>query len=141
MPMFPSLDWCRALADALAKDPDAPRGLKEWNGRSIGVVIGRDKGLAKDFCVYAKPSATKLELEELKVCEDEDDLELEEPDYLFRLPFGTARQLLARQLDPLDVLRRGQVRVEGDLQFLIPLGTKYRGLGERAAEAVPTSFA
>lgn len=141
MPVFPTLDWCRAIADALAADPDAPRALKEWNGRSIGVVIGRDPGLARDFCVFAKPSATTLTLDELKLCEDEDDLELEEPDYLFRLPFGIAKQLLAKRLDPLELLRRGQVRVEGDLQFLIPLGHRYRALGERAAATVATTFA
>jgi hypothetical protein len=140
MPTFPSLDWAHALVAVLEKDPDILVPLREWGGRSVGIVIGRDAGLAKDFCVYAKPHATLPKLEALTLCEDEADLELEEPDYLFRAPFGTVKQVLAKKLDPFELLRKGQVRVEGDLGFLIPFGQKWQKLGDRATAAVPTTF-
>lgn len=135
---FPSLEWCQALVRSLEQDPDVAGACREWGGRSVGVVIGKDggaggaKGLARDFCVFARPHASDPRIEELRLCEDEDDLELEEPDYLFRFPHSLALQLLERRLDPVDALMKGQVRVEGDLKRLLSFGQKYRLLGERA---------
>jgi hypothetical protein len=140
MAKFPSLEWCQALVSVLEKDPEIAPAVREWAGKSIGVVIGKDAGLAKDFCVYAKPDAKAPKLLELRLCEDEDDLELEEPDYLFRAPFGVVKQLLEKRFDPLEALRKGQVRVAGDIGALIPFGQKYRAIGERAAAAVPTTY-
>src|SRR5437763_778720 len=118
MPQFPSLEWCNALVAIVEKEPGVLPAALEWGGKSVGVVIAKDKGLARDFCIYAKPHATELRLEVLKVCEDEDDLELEEPDYLFRASLGLVRQVFAKQLDPIEVLLKGQVRVVGDLKKL-----------------------
>lgn len=132
MSAFPSLEWCKALIRSLEKEPGIAEACREWGGRSIGVVIGSDADLASDFCVFAKPHPTEPRVEDLRVCEDEDDLELEEPDYLFRLPHGLAVHLLHGKLDPLDVLRKGKVRVEGDFKFLLSFGHKHRLLGERA---------
>lgn len=140
MPKFPSLEWCQSLVSVLEQDPGIPPAVREWGGKSIGLVIGRDTGLARDFCVYAKPDANSAKLLELRVCEDEDDLELEDPDYLFRAPFGVVKQLLERKFDPLEALRKGQIRVDGDLGPLIPFGQKYKLLGERAVAAVQTSY-
>jgi putative sterol carrier protein len=140
MPRFPSLEWCEALVKLLETEPGVLPALREWGGQSVGVVIGKDKGLAKDFCIFAKPHASELKLEELRMCEDEDDLELEEPDYLFRAPFGLVQQLLARKLDPLDVLMKGQIRVEGDMKKLVPFSQKYRGVGEGAMDKIETVY-
>jgi len=136
MPSFPSIEWCRALVEELAKDPAVLVPLREWNGRSLGVVIGKGEGLAKDFCVFARPHATEPRLERLELCEDEDDLGVEEPDYLFRAPISVVKSVMERRLDPLDVLRKGQVKVEGDLQFLVSYGTKHKGVGESAVARV-----
>lgn len=140
MPQFPSLDWCQALVKVLESEPGVLPALREWGGQSVGVIIGKDKGLPKDFCIFAKPHATELKLEELRLCEDEDDLELEEPDFLFRAPFGTVQQLIARKLDPIDVLMKGQVRVEGDMKKLIPFSQKHRLIGESVMSKVETLY-
>ncbi len=140
MPRFPSLEWCEALAQLLAGDPAVRAPVVEWGGQSIGVVIGRDGPLARDFCVFARPHASEPRLLTLQLCEDEDDLELEEPDYLFKAPFGTVKMLLQGELDPLEVLRKGQVRVKGDLKFLIPFGQRHQRLGDQALAKVETIF-
>jgi hypothetical protein len=140
MPRFPSLDWCEALVRELERDTTILPALKEWGGRSVGVVIGKDGGLARDFCIFAKPDKALPKLLELRLCEDEDDLELEEPDYLFRAPLGTVKQLILKQLDPLEVLRKGQVRVEGDLKFLLTFSQKYQRVGEAAMAQVLTTW-
>jgi hypothetical protein len=136
MPTFPSLDWCRALVEAARRDPDIGAAAREWAGRSVGVVIGRDKGLARDFCVYAEVHADRAELKLLRECPDEDDLAVDEPAYLFRVPYGLALKMMSRKVDPLDALRAGDVRVEGDLKFLVTFGQKWRALGERCIDAV-----
>jgi hypothetical protein len=132
------MEWCEALVTALQAQPGVDAAVREWGGRTFGVVIGRDGALDRDFCVFARPHAVEPRMLEMRLCEDEDDLELEEPDYLFRAPLGTVRQLMTRQLDPLEVLRKGQVRVEGDLKFLIPYGQKHQRLGETAVACVET---
>jgi hypothetical protein len=140
MPKFPSLDWCRTVEAVALKDPQIPTIAKEWGGLSVGVVIAKGDGLPKDFCLFVKPHPTELRLEALRLCEDEDDLELEEPDYFFRVPYAICRGLLAKKLDPFDVLRKGQVRVEGDMKRLLALGQKYQVVGDRIAEQVETTF-
>lgn len=136
MPRFPSLEWCEALVKSLEVEPEIADAAREWGGKSIGVVIAKGAGLDEDFCVFARPHASEARIEELRLCEDEDDLELDEPDFLFKLPFSLALSLLQRRLDPLEVLRKGQVKVEGDLKLLITFSQKYQALGERAAERV-----
>lgn len=140
MPAFPSLDWCHALVKVLEKEPGVLPALLEWGGKSVGFIVGKDKGLDRDFCIYAKPHPTEPRLEVLKQCEDEDDLELEEPEYTFRAPLSLCRKLHEKQLDPIDVLLKGQVAVKGDLKKLIPYSQKYRALGERAGEKIETIF-
>lgn len=140
MPRFPSIEWCRAIEAVVVQDPAAPLAVKEWGGLTVGFVIGRGEGLAKDFCIYLKPHPTDLTVEELRICEDEDDLELEEPDYLFKVPFAICKQLLKKQLDPLAVLRQGEVKVEGDVKKLIVYGQKHQAIGDRAMEKIETTF-
>jgi hypothetical protein len=140
MPKFPSLEWCRAIEAVALKDPQIPDVAKEWGGLSVGVVIAKGDGLAMDFCIFVKPHATELRLEALRLCEDEDDLELEEPDYFFRVPYAICRALLAKKLDPFEVLRKGQVRVEGDMKRLLAIGQKYQPVGDRIAEQIETTF-
>ncbi len=140
MPKFPSLEWCESLVAVLTDEPSVGAVVREWGGRSIGVVIGRDAGLERDFCVFARPHAAEPRLLELTLCEDEDDLELESPDYLFRAPLGTIRQLISGKVEPLEILRRGQVKVEGDLEFLITFGTRHQKLGQAAVARVDTVY-
>lgn len=137
---FPSIDWCKALITELQQEAGIVNAVREWGGRTIGVVVTRGDGLAKDFCIYAKPHATEARVVELKLCDDEDDLLLDEPDYFFRAPFGLVKKLLAQSVDPLTLLRAGEVKVDGDLKFLVPFGQKWQQLGERATARVPTKF-
>ena len=76
MPRFPSLEWCRAVEARVIQDPAAAAAVREWGGATVGFVIGRSEGLAQDFCLFVKPHPSDLRLEELRLCDDEDDLEL-----------------------------------------------------------------
>lgn len=128
---FPSIAWCRALVAEAQKEPEILQVAKEWAGRSVGVVVKKGPGLERDFCVFARPSPTSAELDVLTECEDEDDLELEEPDFLFVVPWALAQKLLRKELDPLSVLRGGQLRAEGDMRFLVPFAQRWQPLGDR----------
>jgi hypothetical protein len=140
MPRFPSLEWCRAVEAVVVLDPATPAAVKEWGNATVGVIIGSGDGLAKDFCLYIAPHPTELKLKELKLCEDEDDLELEEPDYLFRVPFGICRQIMEKRLDPFEVVRKGQVRIVGDMKKLLAFGQKHQAIGDRVLARIETVF-
>lgn len=135
---FPSMAWCAALVEEAQKEPEIVQIAREWGGRSVGVVIRKGAGLATDFCVFARPHATKPELEELTLCEDEDDLEIEEPDFLFVIPWTLAQKLLRKEIDPLAVLRAGELRAEGDMRFLIPFAQRWQPLGDRVYARLAT---
>lgn len=140
MPRFPSLEWCRAVEAEALKEPEVANAARDWGGTSVGVIIGKGDGLAKDFCIYVKPHPTELRLESLKLCEDEDDLELEEPEMLFRVSFGICKALMQKQLDPFDVLRKGQIKVVGDMKRVLTFGQKYQALGDRISPRIETTF-
>lgn len=138
MPRFPTLQWCEALVAEAQKEQEISKVALEWGGRSLGVVISADDELDADFCVFAKPHSTRPEMLALKVCEDEDDLELEEPDFFFKVPFSLTKKLISRQVDPLAVLRAGQLRADGDLKFLVPFAQRWQSLGERISDRLET---
>lgn len=138
MPRFPSLEWCRALVAEAQTQPEIAQVATEWAGRSVGVVITAGDGLADDFCVFARPHASKPELVELKLCEDEDDLELEEPDYFFKVPYALTKKLIRKEVDPFAMLRGGQLRADGDLKFLVPFAQRWQPLGDRISERLET---
>jgi putative sterol carrier protein len=124
----------------VVKDPAALAAVTDWGGETVGFVVGHGDGLAKDFCIYLDPHPTELKLRELRLCEDEEDLELEEPDYLFRVPFGICKQLLTGKLDPFEVLRKGEVRVEGDMKKVLLFGRKHQTIADRAIPQIKTEF-
>lgn len=138
MPVFPSLEWCRALAAELENDPAAAVAAREWGGRSVGVVLRRPP--AREFCVFVRPHPSEPRPLALIECEDEDDLMLEEPDFVFHASLELVRDVLAGRADPIDVLVRGSVKVEGDLKTLITFGTRHRAIGETVVPRVPTTF-
>jgi hypothetical protein len=117
-----------------------PAAAREWGGESVGFVVSKGDGLASDFCLFLKPAAEGLELEEIRICEDEDDLELEEPKFLFKVPFSLCKQVLQGKLDPMQLLRSSQVRVEGDMKKLVAYAGKYQTIGVKAVEQVETTF-
>lgn len=138
MPRFPSLKWCEALVAEAQKEPEISKVALEWGGRTLGVVIAAGDGLDSDFCVFARPHATKPEMLELKLCEDEDDLELDEPDFFFKLPFSLTKKLIRKQVDPFAVLRAGQIRADGDMKFLVPFAQRWQALGDRISNRLET---
>lgn len=134
------MEWCRAIEVVALKDPSVPDAHKEWGGLSVGFVVGKGEELKRDFCILVRPHASELRAEELRICEDEDDLEIEEPDYLFRVPFAICKQVLRGKLDPFQALRAGQVRVEGDMTRLLAMASKYQPVGVRIVEQIETTF-
>lgn len=140
MPRFPSLEWCRAVEKVALDHPSIATVAREWGGTSVGVIIMKGDGLAKDFCLYIKPHPTEPRLEALKVCEDEDDLDLEEPEYFFQVPFAICKGVIGKQLDPFVVVKSGQVKIRGDMKRMLAFGQKYQPIADAIAPQVETTF-
>ena len=139
--LFPSKEWCLAAARALTADPSAQAALAEFGAFTAGAVIDRGDGLGRDFCLHvaAAPGAEPT----LTFCDDEDELEELEPDYLGHLPHRLVRDLLRAALagqlpDPLRLLTSGQVQIKGDLARLVRVVGRHQTAGLAAIRSIPT---
>ena len=139
--LFPSKEWCRAAAVALQQDPTVQAAVAEFGAFAAGAVIVKGDGLAADFCLLV--AVAPGEEPELRFCEDEDELEEHEPDYLGHFPHRLLRDLLraaqaGQAPDPLQLLTSGQVRIQGDLARLVRIAGRHQRAGLTAIRSVPT---
>jgi hypothetical protein len=139
--VFPSKEWCLAAAKALHADPTVQAAVAEFGGFTAGTVIDRGDGLGRDFCVLV--AVEPGEPPHLTFCDDEDELEEFEPDYLGHVPHRLVRDLLrAAQSglapDPLKLITSGQVRVQGDLGRVVRVAGRYPNAGLEAIRSIPT---
>ena len=129
---FPSREWCRAVADAMLRDPSVQAAIADFGPVVAGVVV-------ENFCVLARIAPGKPV--ELSFPEDEDELEEYEPDYIGWASLELCRSLLtAQKPDPLAAILQGRVRLQGDLERLIKHAGKHGGAGLEALRSVPTEF-
>jgi hypothetical protein len=129
---FPSREWCQAAARELDREPEAQAALAELGPVTFGMVLERDGSLAADFCVYVDAAPGRGA--KLLFCDDEDELDELEPDYLARAQAGTIRDVLAamqqgKQPDPLALTTSGKVRLRGDLGRLVRVGGRHPKAG------------
>jgi|GEM_PF-1614645 len=141
--IFPSRAWCEAAASALHEDPEARAALVDFGPVVAGVVIERGAGLESDFCVLIKLAPGKRA--EVRYCQDEDELEEMEPDYIAWVPHGLCKEFLraalgGEQFDPLRRILNRQIRLRGDLQRLVRQAGKHRTAGLLALRALPTQL-
>ena len=139
--LFPSKEWCRAAAVALQADPTVQAAVAEFGAFTAGTVIVRGDGLASDFCLLAK--VVPGEEPVITFCDDEDELEEHQPDYLGWVPHKLARDLLrtaqaGQTPDPLKLLTSGQVKLEGDLARIVRIAGRHQNAGLAAIRSIPT---
>jgi hypothetical protein len=117
--------------------------VADFGAVAAGAVIEKGDGLARDFCVLARIAPGRPP--ELIFCDDEDELEELEPDYLARVPHALCRELLeaafaGKPVDPLQLVFQRRIRLEGDLQRIVRAAGRHQGAGLGALRAVPTRF-
>jgi hypothetical protein len=139
--LFPSADWCRALSRALHQDPVVQAALAEFGPFTAGAVVERGDGLASDFCVHVR--AAPGQEPQLTFCDDEDELEELEPDYLGHAAHRLVRDLLravqaGQAPDPLRLVTSGQVKLQGDLGRVVKVAGRYPRAGLEALRALAT---
>jgi hypothetical protein len=131
-PTFPSREWCQTAARALDREPEAQAALSDLGPVTFGMVLERDATLAADFCVFVDAAPGRDA--KLVFCDDEDELDDLEPDYLARAQAGTIREVLAAMQrgqppDPLALTASGRVRLRGDLGRLVRVGGRHPQAG------------
>ena len=141
--LFPSEAWARAAAAVLHKDPSAQAALAAFGAFTAGAVIEKGDGLAEDFCVYAKVAPGELPV--LQLCDDEDELDDLNPDYLTHAPHKLVRDLLRSVLagetpDALALVTSGRVKLlKGDLGRVVRVAGQHKDAGLVAVRSIPTT--
>ena len=139
--LFPSKEWCRAAAVALQADPTVQAAVAEFGAFTSGTVIEKGDGLEGDFCLLV--AVAPGEVPRLTFCDDEDELEEHEPDYLGHVPHKLVRDLLraaqgGQAPDPLKLLTSGQVQIKGDLARIVRVVGRHQNAGLAAIRSIPT---
>ncbi len=141
--LFPSKEWSRELAKRLHADAGIQAALRELGPFTAGAIAEKGGALEQDFCVHIEAAPGREAI--LTFCEDEDELEEMEPDYLVRAPYPLARELLEQTLagqppDPLKLLGSRKIAVQGDLGRAIAVGGRHPFAGLETLRAMKTRF-
>ena len=141
---FPSPEWFRAAATAMLQDRGVIAAVRDFGPVVAGIVIERGAGLPSDFCALVR--LVKAEMgADLAFPEDEDELELLEPEYICWISYELCRSLLEQTFaggrpDPLQVILQRKVRLKGDLERLVRHAGRHKGVGLEALRTIPTEF-
>ncbi len=138
---FPSRDWSLALSRLLHGDAEVQTALTEFGAFTAGAILEKGDGLTRDFCVHIEAAPGREP--KLRFCDDEDELDELEPDYLVRAPHRLARELIKSVLagavpDPLKLLTTGQASMRGDLGRVVRVAGRYPTAGLAALRSLPT---
>lgn len=137
MPVFPSKEWCEEAIRIANADPEAAQAGEGWVGDFGGVIEAESGKLAKPFVFYAAPNGGRIE--KFKVLVDADDLDEFEPKYFLRGPYSIWKGLLQGALDPVEMVLKRKISVQGDLQPLIER-LRFKGIAERLLQKLETKF-
>ncbi len=137
MPLFPSKEWCEEAIRLVNADPEAVEAGRGWVGDFGGVIEAEAGKLAKPFVFHVVPRDGRVEKFRLLV--DPDDLDEFEPAYLARGPYSIWKGLLQGTLDPVEMVLKRKLAVQGDLQPLIER-MRFKGVAERLLVKLVTEF-
>ncbi|HEY3452814.1 MAG TPA: hypothetical protein VGK67_41100 [Myxococcales bacterium] len=136
MPVFPSLEWCQAVVDAIHSEPDSRKAGKGLVADFAAAILPEGR-LQEPFIVFGK--AVEGRVETLRLLEDLDEIEEIEPAYVARAGYSAWRQIIESRLDPIEAILRKQIEVSGDLQPIIERA-QFKDLVWRVLAKVPTTF-
>lgn len=107
MPVFPSQEWCNALAQALNTSPEFVRDAKNYSDASMWIIMPEgilsrpvriytinDHGYVSDCHVMADDETQKVEL-------------------TATAPFGVWRKIIEGKLHPVLAVVHGQLELQG----------------------------
>ncbi|MBS2024231.1 MAG: hypothetical protein JST92_17660 [Deltaproteobacteria bacterium] len=141
--VFPSKEWCQRVASVLHPDPTVQAAARDFGPVTAGCVIERGDGLKRDFCVLLEAGPDMAP--KLTFCDDEDELEELEPDYMVWIAHKLARELLEATLrgerpDPLPLVTSGKVKFKGDLARVMKVAPKHADAGLASFRTIATTF-
>ena len=134
MPVFPSEEWVKELEKVTVADEDYKKAGAEWEGDMIMIMEAEPGKLDKPFYYYSKPHRGEL-LEAKKL----DSLEGQTAAYVISGPYSIWKQIVKREVDAMQMMMKGKIRVKGDMQKLLKFA-KFQQIGMKALQKVETTF-
>lgn len=134
MPLFPSQEWVEELMKVTQDDPEYQKAGADWEGDMIMVIQPEPGKLDQPFVYYSKPH--RGEILEAKMLSSEDERQAE---FTIRAPYSVVKSIIKGEIDPMQALMKGQVKVQGNMQKLLKYA-KFQQLGMKALSKVSTEF-
>ncbi|GEM_PF-296225 len=135
--VFPSLDWCRTLADAIERAPESAAAGRGWKG-TVCVAVLADECLPTPFIVFARVEDGRIP--EIRELEDEDEIAETSPDYVAKGTFLTWKRFILGEYDPIEALLQRRISFQGDLTPIAERA-QFKQLFWDTLASVPTRFA
>ncbi len=137
MALFPSTAWCEALITAINTDPEAREAGAGWQGDLVGAVLPVPGLLERPFIGWCRPEGGLIG--SFRCLEDLEEIDELAPAYEARADYTTWRQLLLRELDPVEALVTRRLRFKGALEPIVAR-VRFKALLHRAMAKVATEF-
>ena len=135
--VFPSLAWCRTLADAIERAPESAAAGRGWKG-TVCVAVLADECLTSPFIVWARIEDGRIP--EIRALEDEDEIAELTPDYVAKGTFLTWKRFIRGEYDPIEALLQRRISFRGDLTPIAERA-QFKQLFWDTLASVPTLFA
>lgn len=133
MVLFPSEEWCHALADLLNHSPEHLQDAGDYVGTSTWVITA-DGALTQTVRLYFSFDHGKL-IETGVIPAGEP----RETDDTTTAPLGTWRKVVEGKLNPVPALVRGQLKLEGRAMHVLRNVKAVHSLFEHVLR-IPTEF-
>ncbi|MCX5868007.1 MAG: SCP2 sterol-binding domain-containing protein [Proteobacteria bacterium] len=134
MALFPSPEWVEEMRKVAESDPEYKKAGADWEGDMIMVIEAEPGKLDQPFMYYSKPyKGEMLEYYQLK---NENERTAE---YTIRAPYSVIKGIIKGEIDPLQAMMKGKIKVKGNMQKLLKYA-KFQQLGMKALAKVKTEF-
>ena len=135
MVMFPSKEWVEEVRKITEFDPEIVKaGADMEESSAVGVIEAEPGKLEKPFIYYLRGAHGKV----LEACVL-NSVDEKQASYVIRAPYSVLKKIIKKELDGLQALMKGQIKIKGDMQKLLKYA-KYQQLGLQVLTKIKTEF-
>ncbi len=134
MAVFPSEEWGRALVDQTNANGTFLAAAPDWQGPVIFGILAVEGKSDKTWYFYIDPTGGTLTDFEVLNGPDEKPAQ-----FVISGPYTNWKQIVSGQLDSMQAIIKGKLKVKGNLPLLLKQVAASKALMEEAQQ-VPTEF-
>jgi putative sterol carrier protein len=114
--LFPSDAWLNEYVDKINASKEYEEAAADWEGDLCFVIEAEpDKGLPNDVWVWLDPWHGKCRGCRYDVAPEDG----EQAQFIIRAPYSRWREIITRELDPIQGMMQGKLKLKGDLPTIL----------------------